>query len=107
MKSIKITSMEAHHFEAVVRLALVDQVANAVPPGGNERDVTTIISRPLWRVWCRAMGHPEDSEPTEWGISPNHIHVYGSYTIVVENPKMIAVSGVTSTAKLINPFTHL
>ncbi len=80
--------------------ALIHQVARAVPAGGTDQDVTTIISTPMWAAWCRAVGKPEDSEPTEWGTGPNHNRVYGSRTLVVDHPKMLAVSGVlASTAK--------
>lgn len=79
--------------------ALIGQVARAVPKGGTERDVTTIISIPMWRAWCRAVGMPEDSQPTEWGIGVESNRVYGSRTIVVENDKMIAVSGVLASTE--------
>lgn len=83
--------------------ALIGQVARAVPKGGTEQDVVTIISTPMWQAWCRAVGKPEDSKPTTWGMGPEHNRVYGSRTIVVDNPKMIAVSGVlASTAKALN-----
>lgn len=86
-----------------VMRALIGQVSRAVPKGGTERDVTTIISTPMWQAWCRAVGKPEDSQPTEWGMGKCSNRVYGSRTLVVDNPKMIAVSGVlASTAKNFN-----
>lgn len=77
--------------EQIVR-ALIVQVASAVPPGGNERDVTTVISRPMWNAFCRATGIPEDSEPTRWVGANETRRVYGSATVVVENGEMISVS---------------
>lgn len=75
-----------------IRHALMGQVAAAVPDGyGSELDVVTIITRPLWRAWNRAVGSPEDCEPTEWLGSETH-RVYGSRTIVVESDEMRAVS---------------
>lgn len=86
--------------DSTIMCALIHQVTKATPAGGTERDVTTIVSRPMWQAWCRSIGAPEDSEPTEWGTGPNHNRIFGSRTIVVENPKMLAVSGVlASTAK--------
>lgn len=86
--------------DAEIMCMLIGQVSKAVPAGGTERDVTTIISQPMWQAWCRAVGKPEDSQPTEWGTGPDHNRVYGSRTLVVDNPKMLAVSGVlASTAK--------
>jgi hypothetical protein len=77
--------------------ALMDQVRKAVPLGGSERDVTTIISRPMWQAWCRAVDMPENSEPTEWLGIHKTMRVYGSRTIVVENPKWLACSGYLSS----------
>jgi hypothetical protein len=74
-----------------VMVALVHQVSKAVPKGGNERDVTTIITRPMWQAFCRATNEPEDSEPTDW-LSLASTRVFGSQTIVVESPAWRAVS---------------
>ncbi len=74
--------------------ALVHQVTKAVPKksGGCESDVTTVITRPLWRRWCRAVGLPKNCEPTGWvGITKTR-RVYGSKTIVVESDVEVAIS---------------
>lgn len=57
----------------------------------NECGVTTLITRPLWRVFLREQRLPEDSEPTGW-IGHGTIRVYGSETIVVESEEMKSVS---------------
>lgn len=74
-----------------VMAALVSQVARAVPKGGNERDVTTIITRPMMQAFCRATNEPEDSEPTDW-LSLATLRVYGSQTVIVESPAWRSVS---------------
>lgn len=80
-----------HALDDKILVNLIIQVASAVPEKGTELDVTTIITRPMWRAWCRAIRVPEDSEPTDW-IGQNTIRVYGSKTIVVESDIMAAVS---------------
>jgi hypothetical protein len=60
--------------------------------GSVETEVRTIISRPMWRLWNRELGDPEDSEPTEWlGIKDTN-RVYGSETIVVESDALFSFS---------------
>lgn len=72
--------------------ALIEQVSKAVPKGRTETAVRTIISRPLWRLFNRELGHPEDVEPTGWvGIHKTH-RVYGSETVVVESDKLFSFS---------------
>lgn len=73
--------------------ALMLQVKKAVNYGTciSERDVTTIITRPMWRRFLRATGDEEDLEPTEWSVKGCR-RVYGSRTIVVESDRMAAVS---------------
>lgn len=71
--------------------ALVEQVSKAVPKGGSEQDVRTIITRPMWNSFCRAVEIPENSIPTDH-IGIKSIRVYGSETIVVESEKMAACS---------------
>jgi len=71
--------------------ALINQVTKAAD-GDVERNVITFITRPMWVAWCRAVGSPEDSEPTDWlGIDKTH-RVYGSKTIVIEKPGMESMS---------------
>jgi len=74
--------------------ALIAQVAKACPKGKAETSVTTIITRPLWRQWCRAVGMPQNSKPTGWiGIDKTN-RIYGSETIVVESKAKVAISFV-------------
>jgi hypothetical protein len=71
--------------------ALVMQVMNATPKGKNERDVTTLITRPMWKAFCRAAGMPKNCSPSIW---PKTRLVCGSKTIVLDVPLMFAVSFV-------------
>lgn len=72
--------------------ALIDQVQKAVPKGGSELDVRTIITRPLWDKFMAAGGHPPGTMPTGWlGIHKTR-RVFGSETRVVESEKFAAVS---------------
>jgi hypothetical protein len=81
--------------EVAAMRALIHGVARAVPAGGNESDVTTVLTRPMWRSWCRAVGWPEDCEPTEWlGIGQTR-RVYGSRTIIVPGAGYVAASFAT------------
>ncbi len=74
-----------------VMRALMQQVAKAVPVGGSERDVLTIITRPMWEMWCRAVGNLADSLPDN-GLAGNR--VYGSYTVLIDSAA--AESGSTA-----------
>lgn len=74
-----------------IMCALIGQVSQAAQ-GGSEREVRTVITRPMWNAFCRATKSPENSEPTEWlGMGPT-IRVYGSETIVVEGDSMRSFS---------------
>ena len=64
---------------------LIEGVAAAVPKGGTEMDVVTHITRPLWQLWCEAMGDPPDTEPTPW-IGKDTKRVFGSLTLVYDRP---------------------
>jgi hypothetical protein len=78
-----------------IMMALIGQVANAAATiNGSERDVTTIITRPLWRRWNRATGCNENDEPTEWLGAHNTRRIYGSETIVIDRPGLASVSFV-------------
>lgn len=68
------------------------QVRAAVPQGGSERDVTTLITRPMWRAFLRAIGEDENQEPTEWLGAGKTLRVWGSRTIVVEDCTFLAIS---------------
>lgn len=82
-----MSEMEIHN----IGRALIDQVTRAVPEGGCERNVRTYISRPMWRLWCRFVGEPEDSEPSAcWGIGCNR--VYGSETVIAESDRLYSYS---------------
>lgn len=67
---------------------LIRQVADTVPPGENERVVTTIITRPMFDAWQRAWGNGAILGK-KWTS-----RIYGSKTIVVESPIMRSVSFV-------------
>lgn len=75
--------------------ALIGQVTMARPQAGNERDVTTVITRPLWQRWNTALGYPPDTPPSEEWIGVHTHRVYGSRTIVIESEHEAAVSYVT------------
>jgi hypothetical protein len=81
-----------------IMLALVKQVSKAIPSWGNERDVVTYISRPMWKAFLRAIRKPEDSEPTDWIGFDDTIRVYGSQTIVVDSEEYFSYSA-TRTIK--------
>lgn len=73
--------------------ALVAQVSAAVPrkSGGSEQDVTTLITRPMWEAFLRAVGEPPGTEPSpEW--SKTAVRVYGSCTVVFEAEHMASIS---------------
>lgn len=74
--------------------ALIDQVNSAIPPWGNERDVKTFVSRPMWEAFLRFLKLPSGTEPTEWRIK-DCVRVYGSETIVVDSDLMFSYSLVS------------
>lgn len=74
-----------------IMCALIGQVSLAAH-GGVETSVRTIITRPMWNAFCRAVGNPEDSEPTEWLGIKDTLRVYGSETIVIDHPEMASIS---------------
>lgn len=71
--------------------ALVNQVRFAVPQGGTERDVVTIITRPMWQGFLRGINESADAEPTDW-LGHETFRVNGSLTIVIEREESYAVS---------------
>lgn len=89
---MSITLREQPINPQTVVCALIGMVNDATPKGGNEADVTTLISRPMWRMFNRALGHPPDVKPTGWlGIGKTH-RVYGSETIIVGSEAIYSVS---------------
>lgn len=56
-----------------------------------ERDLRTLISRPMWEAFLQIMGHPPGTNPTDW-IGIGTIRIYGTETIVVESNEMWAVT---------------
>lgn len=81
----------AHPDDTAIMCALISQVQLAMPPGGIETQVRTIITRPMWDAFCRASGMKVPCMPTEWkGIGTRR--VYGSEARVVESSLMAAVS---------------
>lgn len=77
-----------------VMRALIHQVSKAVPEGGSERDVLTFVTRPMWRMWCRAVGLPEEVMSGSEGLTPISMTghpincVYGSFTVIVESDRV-------------------
>ena len=75
---------------------LISGVAKAVPVGGSELDVTTIISRPMWRRWCVELGYNPDGDISTPMFNYNcPIRVFGSDTHVVEHESEFALSFAT------------
>ncbi len=64
-----------------VMCALINQVSKAVPEGGSERDVLTLITVPMWEMWSRAVNFPAGACP------PIH-SVYGSLTVLVASDRI-------------------
>lgn len=60
-------------------------------PMASERDVVTLITRPMWEAFCRAAAIPPHSMPTEWkGVKS--IRVFGSETKIVESDQWWSLS---------------
>lgn len=70
--------------------ALIHQVQKAAA-GNSELSVTTVISRPMWALWCEAVGLPVDSVPGPWKLH-GCTRVFGSKTIVVERDDLVSWS---------------
>lgn len=71
--------------------ALIGQVAKAAN-GCAEHNVTTFITKPMWRAFLRATGTPVNSKPTDWIGPKETVRVYGSKTIVVDSNKLQSIS---------------
>lgn len=54
--------------------------------------VTTVITRAMWQAYLRGTGRPETDEPNEETNVHQARRVAGSYTVVVDQPGMWAVS---------------
>jgi len=79
--------------EEEVCFALVEQVENASCDFEVPRAcITTVITRPLWRIFCRYWDWDENSEPTEWVGLELSRNVGGTRTIVIESEHFAAVS---------------
>lgn len=76
--------------ETIAR-ALVQQVLQAAA-GTDERFVTTLVTRPLWRLWMRFSELPEDDEPTDWIGFEHTRRIFGSRTIIIETDHMASDS---------------
>jgi hypothetical protein len=66
----------------IEHLRLQVAAATVATGGGNERDTVTVISRPLWHMFCAHVGLPLDSVPGPWKGVGHTIRVFGSETIV-------------------------
>lgn len=63
---------------------LIYQV-NKAARGRSEREVTTVITLPMWRAFMRATNTPEDTQPTDWKGIHETQRVFGSETIIYGN----------------------
>lgn len=80
-----------------IMCALICQVASALQAsdkGNSERDVTTLVTRPLWNQWLRAVGLQQNCTPSEWLGQDFTRRIYGSKTIVLESELFRSVSFV-------------
>lgn len=77
-----------------ILFALSGQVAAAIPEGGSERDVTTLISRMYWNAFLIGVGLEQGLQPTEW-LGDESVRVFGSKTIVVDRDDLVSVSFAT------------
>ncbi len=76
--------------EEIMR-ALINQVQSAAN-GSVETQVTTFITKPMWKSFLRAIGAPANSAPTEWIGIEKTIRVYGSHTVIIPGKGMHSVS---------------
>lgn len=74
-----------------IMCSLINQVQKAAN-GGSELEVTTFITKPMWRAFLRASGTNPNSKPTEWLGFKKTIRVFGSKTIVTKSKKLASVS---------------
>lgn len=81
-----------------VMCELIGQVSRAAR-GRVETEVTTIITRPMWNVFCRATGMPKNAEPTDWVGIKGTRRVFGSKTIVVESNHLASMSFLSRMEK--------
>lgn len=75
--------------------ALIGQVTRAREskgPGATELEVTTYITRPMWRAFLRELGDDENLEPTEWLGTELTQRVYGSYTVIIPGDGFVCLS---------------
>jgi hypothetical protein len=92
--------MSTNPEDRLIMATLIGQVLAALRegqrnhPGGpsSERNVRTVITRPMWNAFCRASGIPENTEPTEWIGCHKTRRVFGSETIVVESDEWWSAS---------------
>lgn len=75
-----------------VMCSLVRQVSKATPRNGNEVDVRTCISQPMWDLFCKATGIPIGTKPTEWIGIKDTCRVFGSETIILDRRDYISWS---------------
>lgn len=78
--------------------ALVNQVSKAAN-GGNETEVVTYITKPMWKRFLKACGLSVLLEPSEWN-GEKTIRVFGSHTIIIDSKELKSVSfKIESTLK--------
>ena len=82
---------------ATIAQRLNEAVTEAIPEGGSERDVVTFISRPLWAIYCDAMGIPPGTAPsTRYGVGES---MSGSLTLI-DSEEGLAARSVAREAAL-------
>ncbi len=81
--------------------ALVAQVERAIAQAGPHARTLTVISRPMWRAWCRALGEPEYGEP-----GPKDL-LYGSPVCVIEDPRLFSFTKINAQYKTQPPLRPL
>lgn len=66
-----------------------------MPEGGNESDVITYISEPMWKAFLMEMDEDIDQVPVNWNEAEDStkvLSVYGSLTIVIPSPDLFCIS---------------
>lgn len=84
--------------ERDILCALVGQVQRAAA-GDSEATVTTLVTRPMWALWCKAtrMGgvEPETLIPCQFqvnGVTMRPARIFGSRTYIIPGDQLVSVS---------------
>ena len=78
-----------------VCLALKRQVFRCLKKGVTTGQVVTIVTRPMWKAWCRFVGTPETSMPynCSWA-HPMKEQICGTTTLIAPGETMASLSYV-------------